>query len=982
MQQISESFRAAMALSLVFLVAAGGPKLAAQEAEILDTSGATVQSLDGNLLDNLPGDRITALLSLRPGITAAGFGQLSLRGGRAGDAAAYVDGVPVLPGFRGALFRSGTFDALDAGITPGTNAVEAVDAITGPLPAGIGNGRAGAILYRTRNPTGPLDGSLGYESDEVLGGRGSIGFNRVQGSVGGAVSSRFSFMAVGVLEGQRGMNTGFDADQAPVFAAAGVDTTLLVPESFDPGAATTLVPVYDYAVYRGSCDRFTGSANPEIAANFGRDCSGTRLPTSTVSNYQFLGRATYSLGEETSVSLLALASQSQNRNFDYGNLDNPQALTGNRGASAVYALSLHQPLRRSADSPIFLQLHLSHQRDRELSGPLDPAAAADLDAPFGGFALSPLDLRFDFKSFPVDDELVRNYRLNLAGSRRSPFDLGNTAQYSLIDRFRNNAYGLYNFVNVVPPRFFEAGGPDGRLTLYRENRWVGAGTLNWTLSRSHEVKLGGEFTRLTVGNYSHELLDQVESDVYLEHPVRAAVFAEDRMRLGPAIVTAGVRFDYFKSGARRAPFPVITTHPSFDPADPDAFLEDDVLFPKDKGHGDLSPRFQLALPIGASTVLRAGYAQQVQMPDLRLILAGINSDINLTSFFMAFGSDLDFETSRVYELGIRHQFDQRTSLDAAAYLKQNRDEVTLRLVSGFDPTIGVNSLFRSFQNDAEGEVRGLDVRLDRKLSGVLSASLAYSYQHATSVLPTGLGTEDDLPTPESRPHAVAGILTLEFPADWRRGSLGGAILGRVGVFAVFQAASGTPYTQCINRSALSGENCIALSTDGLYGQRLPSSKQLDLRLTKGLGLGGRTLTAYVDVRNLLNTRNMLAVFASSGVTNNPEESANHRGFMLEEYANEALQSGARLADGSVDLRFGGITDPRAGCGTWQDQSGIPAAPNCVYLIRAEERFGNGDHVFDLTEQAEAADALYLVSRGIQNFTGAPRRVRLGLKLEL
>lgn len=77
----------------------------------------------------------------------------------------------------------------------------------------------------------------------------------------------------------------------------------------------------------------------------------------------------------------------------------------------------------------------------------------------------------------------------------------------------------------------------------------------------------------------------------------------------------------------------------------------------------------------------------------------------------------------------------------------------------------------------------------------------------------------------------------------------------------------------------------------------------------------------------------------------------------------------------------GITDPRTGCGTWQDQSGLPAAPNCVYLIRAEERFGNGDYLFDVAEQAEAADALYQVVRGIQNFTGAPRRVRLGLELE-
>lgn len=981
MKLMSEGCRAGMVLT--FLISVAVTPIVAQDGGhgvIPDSSATSIQSLDGNLLDELPADRVDALLPLRPGITDAGFGRPSLRGGRAGDAALYVDGVPVLPGFRGAaLFRSGTFDALDAGITLGTNAIEAVDVITGPLPAGIGNGRDGAILYRTRQSSGKLNGSLAYEGDEALAGGSSVGFNRLQGIFGGDISSRFSIMAAGVLEGQRGMNTGFDADRAPVFVPVSVDTTVAVPNPADPGGPATLVPVYDYAVYRGDCDQFSGSANAEIAANFAQSCSGSRVPGSDVSNYQFLGKARYSLGTEASVSLLALASQGQNRNFDYGNLGNTQALTGNRGTSAVYTLSLRQPLRRSSDRPIVLQLHFSHQRDRELSGPLDPAAAADLVAPFAGFALSPLDLRFDQKNFPVSDELVRNYQLNLAG--RSPFDLQNPSQYSLIDQFRNNAYGLYNFGGGVPLRFFDGGGPAGRLTLYRENRWVGAGTLDWTLSGSQRVRIGGEFTRFTVGNYSHVLTEQIESDVWLETPSRGAVFAEDQIEFGPATLTAGLRFDYFRSGARRAPFPVIITHPSLDPANPDAFLEDNSFFPEDEGHTSLSPRFRLAIPVSSRTVVRAGYANQAQMPDFRLLFSGINSDINLVGFGMNFSADLDFEKTRTYELGIRHHFDQRTSLDAAGYLKQNRDEIVLRLVSAFNPTVGVNSSFRRFQNEAAGRARGLDIRLDRRFSDLFNVSVAYSYQKATRPIAIAIGTEDDRPTPESHPHAVAGILALDFPADWRRGSAAGTILARAGLFATFRAASGTPYTQCASRGVLSGEDCPSFSPDGPLGQRLPSYRQLDFRLTKGVGFGRQTLTAYLDVRNLLNSRNILAVFASNGETSSPAEAANHRFAMLSEYSEEALASGVRLPDGSIDLTFGGITDPRAGCGSWQDQSGNPAAPNCVYLIRAEERFGNGDHVFAVAEQAEAAGALYQALRGIQNFTGAPRRVRLGLEVQ-
>jgi hypothetical protein len=52
----------------------------------------------------------------------------------------------------------------------------------------------------------------------------------------------------------------------------------------------------------------------------------------------------------------------------------------------------------------------------------------------------------------------------------------------------------------------------------------------------------------------------------------------------------------------------------------------------------------------------------------------------------------------------------------------------------------------------------------------------------------------------------------------------------------------------------------------------------------------------------------------------------------------------------------------------------------VYLIRAEERYGDGDHVFTLAEQRRASDAFYAVDRGPHNFTGDPRRLRLGVEV--
>jgi hypothetical protein len=63
-----------------------------------------------------------------------------------------------------------------------------------------------------------------------------------------------------------------------------------------------------------------------------------------------------------------------------------------------------------------------------------------------------------------------------------------------------------------------------------------------------------------------------------------------------------------------------------------------------------------------------------------------------------------------------------------------------------------------------------------------------------------------------------------------------------------------------------------------------------------------------------------------------------------------------------------------------DGSGNSAAADCVYLVRAEERFGDGDGIFTLAEQRAASGAFYAALRGEQEFTGDPRRVRFGVQV--
>ena len=98
------------------------------------------------------------------------------------------------------------------------------------------------------------------------------------------------------------------------------------------------------------------------------------------------------------------------------------------------------------------------------------------------------------------------------------------------------------------------------------------------------------------------------------------------------------------------------------------------------------------------------------------------------------------------------------------------------------------------------------------------------------------------------------------------------------------------------------------------------------------------------------------------------------------FATEGLQNGVyEPADGSLDLTFGGAL--AGGCGSWTNQNNVPSVPNCVYLSRAEQRWGNGDGVFTLAEQLRASNAMYYGAIAAPAyFYGAGTQLRLGIEL--
>jgi hypothetical protein len=1007
----------------------------------------TKQRIDGQVADDLPVDRISELFALQPGVLKvaaldanAGVRQdtdpgLSIRGGRETQNAIYIDGVPVQAGYRGdRLFARGDFGPLATSLNVGTNALAEASVTTGSASAAFGNATSGiiSIVTRTGSPT-RYQGSLGFETDEPFGVDHGVGFNRLEAGFSGPFAERLTFSVNGTLEGRRSVEEGFGSQGIPIFLSAGVDTTVRQASIIedDPNtevderlnADTTLVDIYRYAISRGRCDEFAtagavgingadAAAITGIRNNYGLDCNGVRVPATARTLLSVSGKLNYSYGTGSRVSLSVATSRFQGRRFDFiirhlTGLSLPNNLRGFSNRSRLATLNWVQNLSRSTEGVLAVDVALSYQQDRTIGGPLTIAGELSTRDPFGGFILGPMSFLYDFENFPVTETLIRNIRKDEGRVTAEPE--GNAPDAS-VDDLRNNAYGLYGRFRGFAVsmggddwRFPESGGVFGgqHLNLYQEDRVVGKTTLDWQADRYNRIKLGGEVTRYSITNYAFQLRSRSASDAYIEQPIRWNGFVEDRLDLGDVVVVGGVRYDFYDSRASRPyatdtvgnryQFPRVSTMPGFDPANPTA------LFVRDQSHHYLSPRLQVSFPVSSRTNFRFSYSHQVQAPDFGLLLGGINTDIEFAPG-NAIGSDLDFGKTIAFEFGIRVAFSDDMVLDLAAYNKNIISDPAARPVTRYDPVSKRDEAFPVLTNLDFGNVRGLDLRLDRRFGNFFNGTLGYSYQNAKNtgsdpftylnygsrivsattgrVLPPPEGL---LPTDDSRPHALTGAFSLTFPGDWKRGTLLGKVLGNVGVFSTFHYTSGTAYTKCgastDDQSALSSGSCSRLFPEGINTRRLPAFKELNSRFTKSFALGGLEVTGYLDVRNLLNFKNVIQVFSVNGsVQNGIERQANLQAD-LDDLKREGELNLVYDADGSLLLDF-----PHEQCDRWISSNLHPAAANCLYLIRAEQRFGDGDGVFTVAEQTEAVDALYDVARGVHQHTALGRRARLGLEI--
>ena len=306
------------------------------------------------------------------------------------------------------------------------------------------------------------------------------------------------------------------------------------------------------------------------------------------------------------------------------------------------------------------------------------------------------------------------------------------------------------------------------------------------------------------------------------------------------------------------------------------------------------PRISFSFPISDEALFFAHYDVLTQRPSSNLYMNPLNyyyfNDVSSTLN----NPNLKPAQTIDYELGFTQKVTNTSSITISAYYRELRNMIQMYRFTGAFP-----KEYNSFSNLDFGTVKGITISYDMRRTKNIRIRADYTLQFAnatgastttaaaliaagvpnlrsTFAMPYdrrhqfnltfdyrfGEGSKYNGPTSERKKHPEKG------PIQW---------LSNFGVSLTLNGGSGTPYTASRNvTSPLQGGTRLLKGT--YYGSRMPATFRLDLRVDKDFGftIGGKKegrkgreayMNVYLQILNLLNSKNVISVYSATGNAN-------------------------------------------------------------------------------------------------------------------
>jgi TonB dependent receptor-like, beta-barrel/CarboxypepD_reg-like domain/TonB-dependent Receptor Plug Domain len=472
--------------------------------------------------------------------------------------------------------------------------------------------------------------------------------------------------------------------------------------------------------------------------------------------------------------------------------------------------------------------------------------------------------------------------------------------FSLSDLYKSEDPFDQKYVNTKllqpPEATFNTGGTNMTHNVRNTNTYVAKIDLTSQISNNHEIKTGVLFNYYTL--YLHNInlhmsqadnnrdpvtdgkpflqapvvIPSIESQdnlFYQHNPWQFSYYAQDKMEYQSLIVNFGLRFDYF--------------HPDgqilADPSDPNIYLplkpqnQDSVVAPggthteavakrmtywyknaTDKWQ--VSPRLGVSFPITDRGVIHFSYGLFFQIPSFQRLYENPGYKLAVTGGSTSLGiignPDLKPEQTTSGELGLQQQLTDDIAIDITGYFRDIRN--LAGTLNEIQYVFGGSKVYSQYVNTDFGFIRGIVLSVNKRFTEGISATLDYTFQiakgnasdpaSAFNLRNSGVQAETQLiPLDWDQTHTVNATFNyVDRTADW-----GGSV--------VLRFSTGQPYTP---------QNITNVGTLVYNSQNKPSNTDIDVNLYKDFTVGPSTLSVFLRINNLLDTKNATQVYTDTG----------------------------------------------------------------------------------------------------------------------
>jgi len=271
-----------------------------------------------------------------------------------------------------------------------------------------------------------------------------------------------------------------------------------------------------------------------------------------------------------------------------------------------------------------------------------------------------------------------------------------------------------------------------------------------------------------------------------------------------------------------------------------------------------SPRIGVAHPITENTVFHFSYGHFFQSPNFKSMTYNAVKDIS-AALPLVGNAGVKPQKTVAFEVGIKQALSPVTKLTATVWSKDIRDLLSTQSYRIISIPVVV------YTNSDYASVKGLDLSLDRKISGNFSANLSYTLSVARGNNSTPIAGYFSAYENEEIPHKEYYLdfdqrHDLSWNISYNSGEkVGGSILGmwplaNMNANLLINVASGLPYTPYIDPTIQVDVNSA----------RKPWIYSLDLRLRKQFSAGGLKPAFFLEIMNLTNHENVLVVNSRTG----------------------------------------------------------------------------------------------------------------------